>query len=250
MAVDSLAGGKNTDALDKVGHTARGTFEALIPVESTFATEGAFWFPDLLVPDPHLLLPFILSGTMFTNIWLNTRLQNDGTEPSVFKRRLTNSLKFVALIIGPATLQMPSAMLVYWISSSSFAMLQNLLLDWIVPLDKPVKPCKPKTIESMQMNWKIAPWAKAGSQSLADLIMTVSKKFKGIKCFRIYRQSYAVGGKLGSESRVSTQINEAFNQRTLKVVCACWDEDEGDNEHWDAPLLPLSASRYRSFLDR
>ncbi|KAI9756916.1 MAG: hypothetical protein M1835_000690 [Candelina submexicana] len=96
MAADSLAGGRDTDALDKVGHTAGGTFGASIPVESTFATEGALWFPDLLVPDPHLLLPFILSGTMFTNIWLNTRLQNDGTEPSVFQRRLTNSLNYAA----------------------------------------------------------------------------------------------------------------------------------------------------------
>ncbi len=144
MIVGSMASMKDSDTLEKADHTLRGNPEASIPVETTFATEGALWFPDLLVPDPHLLLPFILSATMFTNIWLNTRLLNAGTEQSVFQRGLMNSLKVIALMIGPATLQMPSAILVYWISSSSFAMLQNLLLDIIMPLGRPVKPCKPK----------------------------------------------------------------------------------------------------------
>jgi inner membrane protein COX18 len=108
--------------------------------ELSFATEGALWFPDLLVPDPLLILPFMLSGVMFLNLANTSGAKN----PSVGQRRLLNALKIVALAIGPLTLHVPSAMLVYWISSSSFALAQALVLDKLMPVKPPVVPCKPR----------------------------------------------------------------------------------------------------------
>jgi inner membrane protein COX18 len=107
--------------------------------EISLATEGGLWFPDLLVPDPCLVLPFMLSGVIFANLFNSTT-----KTPSVGQRRLMNSMKMVALAIGPLTLQMPSAMLVYWISSSSFALGQALLLEKLMPVKPPVIPCKPR----------------------------------------------------------------------------------------------------------
>jgi len=109
-------------------------------VEETFATEGALWFENLLVPDPQLILPFMLSGVMFLNLSHAQR----GANQTIWQRRLMNSLKVVALAIGPLTLQIPSAMLVYWISSGLLAYTQGAILDKIMPVKPPVLPCKPK----------------------------------------------------------------------------------------------------------
>lgn len=105
-------------------------------LEPTFATEGALWFPNLLISDPMLILPFMLSGSILLN------LSGQGKPKSVFYRRFLNSAKVVALAIIPLTLQMPSAMLVYWTSSSLMAYGQAKMLDVFMPIRKPVVPCK------------------------------------------------------------------------------------------------------------
>lgn len=120
----------------------------VVPIEPSFATEGALWFPDLLVPDPHLTLPFILSFTLLANIthveWTARKL---GTKPTAFRRRLGNAFKIVAIAVGPLTLSMPSAIHVYWISSSLFALGYNALMNWYSPLVAGVIPCKERRLE-------------------------------------------------------------------------------------------------------
>jgi inner membrane protein COX18 len=106
-------------------------------VDPALATEGALWFPNLLLPDPHLLLPFILSGTLFLNIHLTTRRSPLAPAATPFQRRLTTTLKVVALAIGPATLNVPAGMLVYWTSSALFALGIGRGLDVWMPLRPP-----------------------------------------------------------------------------------------------------------------
>ncbi|KAL9027428.1 MAG: hypothetical protein Q9196_004047 [Gyalolechia fulgens] len=116
-----------------------------VPIEPSLATEGALWFPDLLVPDPHLILPFILSATMFANISYQERTaKKTGLTPGAFQRRLGNAFKIVVLAVGPLTLAVPSAIHVYWISSSAFALASNIVLNWYSPT---VQPRKPKRAE-------------------------------------------------------------------------------------------------------
>ena len=38
---------------------------SVVPVEHSLATEGAMWFHNLLLPDPNLILPFVLFGVLF-----------------------------------------------------------------------------------------------------------------------------------------------------------------------------------------
>lgn len=110
----------------------------VVGLEESFAQEGGLWFQNLLEPDPLLLLPFILSGTLLASISVKTWRRSGRASQSVLQRRFTNALKIVAILIVPATLQVPSAMLVYWISSAAFAFAQSVLLDRIMPLRFPL----------------------------------------------------------------------------------------------------------------
>lgn len=114
-------------------------------IKQSLATEGALWFPDLLLPDPALILPFMLSGCLFANINFHDRqAAAAGTKPGKWPLRIQRSIKVIALAIGPATLGVPSAMLVYWITSSVCALGQNYFLERYLPTKPVVKPCKPR----------------------------------------------------------------------------------------------------------
>lgn len=118
--------------------------EALrIPVETSLATEGMLWFPDLLAADPHLVLPFALSATILLNVFGGTRGQ-DLALPT-WQMRMKRGIGFVALLIGPIMLHVPSALLVYWISSSGLAFIQAMILERVMPIKAPPKPCQDPT---------------------------------------------------------------------------------------------------------
>ncbi|KAL8842800.1 MAG: hypothetical protein Q9205_007877 [Flavoplaca limonia] len=120
----------------------------VVPIEPSFATEGALWFPDLLAPDPQLILPFVLSISLLANIThVEQTARKLNTKQTAFRRRLGNAFKIVALAVGPLTLSMPSAIHVYWISSSVFALAYNALMSWYWPLVVGVKPCKERRFE-------------------------------------------------------------------------------------------------------
>lgn len=121
--------------------TAQGVMNEAIRFEPSLATEGALWFPNLLVADPQLCLPFMLSGVILLNLFgklPGNSLSASQTQPqNLWQKRLKRSFGVFALAIGPLTLHVPSAMLVYWISSSSFGFIQSVALDFLMPLPKP-----------------------------------------------------------------------------------------------------------------
>lgn len=104
----------------------------LFSFEESFGNEGALWFQDLLVPDPLMILPFALSATLFLNISYQTS-RFEGISESKWQRRFSRSMKVLALASGPLTLQVPSAMLLYWISSSLFGLGQLVLMQRYMP---------------------------------------------------------------------------------------------------------------------
>ncbi len=114
--------------------------DVLVPLDPSLAVEGALWFPNLLVGDPGLILPFVLSGSLLLNALGGHKPVNLGK----WQTRLTRVIATTALMIGPVMINVPSALLVYWIGSSLSAYVQNLLLDIFMPIPKPVEPCKPK----------------------------------------------------------------------------------------------------------
>ena len=116
-----------------------------VQLEPSLAEEGALWFQNLLAPDPFLILPFVLSGVLFTAVTGgNSAFGGRKRKVSARSRRLGVSLKLCALAIGPLTLDVPSAVLVYWISTSGISIAQHWIFDKLQPLRLPVQPCKPK----------------------------------------------------------------------------------------------------------
>lgn len=127
----------------------------LVHMEPSFATEGALWFPDLLVADPYLILPFALSGAILLNIFGRTSARQEGVILGKWQLRLKRIMGTVALLIGPLMLHLPSGMLVYWISSTTMAYLQAIVLDKFMPIDRsniPKKPLMPMMLPNNMPN--------------------------------------------------------------------------------------------------
>ena len=120
-------------------------------VDPSLATEGVLWFTNLQVADPYLILPFMLSTTLFIrarrgygsiNVVFKPRIEDiakehakDPETPNLRKKqlRLQRTAEVLALAAGPATLQFPSAMLLYWISTSVYEHSTALLLRKWMP---------------------------------------------------------------------------------------------------------------------
>lgn len=120
------------------GHTAS------IPVEGSMAAEGGLWFPDLLVPDPMLILPATLSALLYANASeFSSISERTGITPSKGQVRWSRALKVLALAMFPFTLNIPSGLLIYWVSSALFGTATNLLLRAAMPLPTSPAPCTP-----------------------------------------------------------------------------------------------------------
>ncbi|RMJ26662.1 inner membrane protein Cox18 [Aspergillus sp. HF37] len=120
-----------------------------LEAEPSLATEGALWFPDLLVGDPTCILPVLLSASIILNIrtgWKGTPPKEAADLPRkemllrVFPASLKGPLYFLALYIGySASFGMPSALMVYWLTSTNMATLQTVLLDKYLFTNPPLK---------------------------------------------------------------------------------------------------------------
>ena len=118
------------------------TPDELVPIEPSLATEGMLWFDNLMIPDPLSILPFVLSGFVYMMYYTRKGIAafhpppGSTSELSILVRSLNErkarTLKVGALLIGPATLMFPSAMLLYWFSSSLAAVtMQYLFIRWL-----------------------------------------------------------------------------------------------------------------------
>ncbi|KAK3955509.1 hypothetical protein QBC32DRAFT_333339 [Pseudoneurospora amorphoporcata] len=127
--------------------------------------EGCLWFPDLMAADPLHILPFILSFTMFVNVmprnlegWL--RLLNPGTDtdwlsPSNIGEqasqiklqksvglRMQRALLLLTLAVGPATVNLPAALHLYWIATSVTSNAITSVVAAKMPLPPSLGPAK------------------------------------------------------------------------------------------------------------
>ena len=129
-------------------------------VEPSFATEGALWFSNLQQADPYLILPFILSATLFIRaqrgygsirIMFERKMEDRdkayAIEPHRYDPDLPNNFlrckrmaELFALAAGPATLQFPSAMLLYWITHSVCELMTAVFLRHWGPIIRPRAP--------------------------------------------------------------------------------------------------------------
>ena len=139
-------------------HDFEGFPEISAFVEPSLAVEGALWFSNLQQADPYLILPFILSATLFIRARYHIGTIGIAFEPKTEDRNKAhvigretfdlpnNSLRsqriseVFALAVGPATLQFPSAMLLYWITHSVCEIITAWVLQNWFPLTNRTAP--------------------------------------------------------------------------------------------------------------
>lgn len=146
--------------------------EISVPFVHSLAEEGAFWFPNLLVPDPFSALPFVLSGTLLINIYLHRRHAPD-LDLDKWGRRYLNAVTILAFMAGPLTLQLPAAMHVFWLSTSTFAIGQNLFLQKYMPRLPPVGPCAER--HKREMLGAAKPIKNAAVKSINPVLKNANK---------------------------------------------------------------------------
>lgn len=150
----TLAYGPKHDAAAAASTTSA---PAVFELEPSLSTEGFLWFPDLTAADPLHILPFVLSAVMVLNIAprpLSRILETLGLKPrgeqasldprKTMQQRLQSILLAVAILLGPLTLNLPTALLVYWISSATFTLIQAEIVRKVFkkPDGSRVQPCQ------------------------------------------------------------------------------------------------------------
>lgn len=112
------------------------------PLDPTLSKEGFGWVTDLTYADPYTILPVVLEALALVNIeWNNRtlstmRLTSKGkgnSRPTVFDAMINTSRIGVVFLMVVSS-QAPAALSLYWISSNAFSLLQNMVLDRVLPI--------------------------------------------------------------------------------------------------------------------
>ncbi|XP_072543740.1 mitochondrial inner membrane protein OXA1L [Salminus brasiliensis] len=96
---------------------------AELPVPS-LQTGGVGWFPDLSIADPYFILPFAVTGTMFAILELGVEAGVGNPNMRVMK----NVFRIMPFAILPMTINFPTAVFTYWLTSNLFSLGQVALL--------------------------------------------------------------------------------------------------------------------------
>nr|XP_016850173.1 PREDICTED: mitochondrial inner membrane protein COX18 [Anolis carolinensis] len=94
-------------------------------IQEQLSTGGMLWFPDLTVPDPTWIMPITLGvlNLLIVEIFALRKI-----ESSRFQRYATNFFRGISIFMIPVAATVPSAIALYWVSSSFMGLLHNLLL--------------------------------------------------------------------------------------------------------------------------
>ncbi|KAL5337029.1 60Kd inner membrane protein-domain-containing protein [Aspergillus crustosus] len=111
-----------------------------LAIEPSLATEGALWFPDLLAGDSTGILPVLLTVSILVNVrsgWKVPTMESIADLPRVeMAKKLSNIglrtfIQVLALNVGIYSYlyQMPTALMVYWLTSTNVATLQSFVVQ-------------------------------------------------------------------------------------------------------------------------
>ena len=121
------------------------------PVEQSLASEGAFWFPDLLAGDPTGILPVLLTASILLNIRLGWKVKPISTLADLPRPEMiiTGSFRVVRFAVQCLAVQvgfsaysaeLPCALVIFWMTSTNIATMQAFFVENYV---YPVKPLQP-----------------------------------------------------------------------------------------------------------
>ncbi|KAH3684831.1 hypothetical protein WICPIJ_004184 [Wickerhamomyces pijperi] len=128
-------------ALSATFRELSGSFDTSVTsnMDLSLTDQGALWFTDLTLADPLHILPVVLGGLVLTNVEWNFKtfqLQSFGVKRS---QRITmidsmiNISRLSVVFFMAVASQAPSALVLYWISSNVFSIIQNIFLDAYFP---------------------------------------------------------------------------------------------------------------------
>ncbi|KAJ5650140.1 uncharacterized protein N7484_003863 [Penicillium longicatenatum] len=127
--------------IEPTKETTEETVQSLhLTVEPSLANEGALWFPDLLAGDPTGALPVLLTASILLNVnlgWKSASRLEISEMPklqmyqTVFFSGLRVFIQVLAVNVGFSGwfYEMPTALMIYWITSTNVATLQTWLLE-------------------------------------------------------------------------------------------------------------------------
>ncbi|XP_033465895.2 mitochondrial inner membrane protein OXA1L [Epinephelus lanceolatus] len=139
---------------------------AYLPVPS-LQTGGLLWFTDLTAADPFYILPLAVTGTMFFILELGAESGIDN--PNL--RAMKTVFRIMPFIILPLTINFPTAVFTYWLTSNCFslgqvALLRHPLVRERLRIPERIKhpasalPQNDGFIQSMKKGWKNAQLAQ------------------------------------------------------------------------------------------
>lgn len=110
------------------------------PLDSSLLYEGLFWFQDLTVLDQYSVLPIVLGTLALSNIEWNFKTFKMRDFNVKRSNRITafdsliNISRLSVVFLMTISTQAPTALVLYWISSNGFSVIQNILLDYYIPI--------------------------------------------------------------------------------------------------------------------
>ncbi|KAG0295886.1 Cytochrome c oxidase assembly protein cox18, mitochondrial [Dissophora globulifera] len=98
--------------------------DSSLPAESGFADGGTLWFTDLAASDPTWIMPIAIGATNLLNVELNGLMMSK--TPTRNQRIFRNLFRGLAITMIPIAHEAPMAICLYWLSSGSYSVFQNL----------------------------------------------------------------------------------------------------------------------------
>lgn len=110
------------------------------PLDPTLYEEGIFWFTDLANFDQWHITPVILGVISLCNVeWTFKtlellRLTQKNTLRPTLTDALANVSRMTVVFMMAISLNAPAGLTLYWISSQTYSLIQNIILDLVYPI--------------------------------------------------------------------------------------------------------------------
>lgn len=144
---------------------------SFIPPDPSLAGESFLWIPHLTMADPLSVLPISLWALIFSQVYLRFKdvpsmsqrqIQNLSTLRARLQASLSTRFKEISLLFGVLlgpwliAIELPSALILYWIATSGTLVLERLLVNRIMGVGKTLKPMMPLTARLKRAKRQVA----------------------------------------------------------------------------------------------
>lgn len=137
-----------------------------LPVPS-LQTGGLWWFADLTVADPYYILPLVVTSSMWAVLELGA--ESGVSNPNL--KIMKTVFRIMPLVILPLTINFPTAVFTYWVTSNFFSIAQvaflkipavrkKLKIPDQIKHDASALPKQEGFIKSLKSGWKNAQLAQ------------------------------------------------------------------------------------------